>query len=548
MPISYQLVYLLNALTTFALGCFVFYRDIKDRVNFLFFLFSLSLSGWVLTLYFYFNDKFISHITLVGRLNFAFIILMSLFLFLFVYYFPVKTLLFSKWTLRLMFFESLVLALISWLTPFVSQMEIGTLGGVRSTVFGSLYAIFAAHFIFYTIGSCVLLVKKFFTVDKSYKSQLIYFTFGLFMALLFGTTTNIVIPFIFNNFSVQNLGSLSSLVLVFFTTYSIIKHKLLNLKIFAAQAFVVLFTLAFLVPIFYAQTLDQLLMDIGLFVFVVSVGLLLINSIQKVYKQKEELNELFHSLEKANIRLQELDKQKTEFLSIAAHQLRTPLSIIKGYVELVKEGAYGKTTQKTNAVLDNVESTNEHLVKLVDEFLNISRIEQGRTKYNFESANICETITSVVGEMTLRAEEKGLSIVWSNCRLPKLVMDAEKVRHVVFNFVDNAIKYSESGKILVKTEDEGDGIALKVKDSGLGFEKNDQANFYQKFYRGDNVKGTNVNGTGLGLYVCRKFIEAHGGKVWAHSEGLGKGSEFGFWLPYKPVIKEVSQAVAQPAS
>ena len=75
---------------------------------------------------------------------------------------------------------------------------------------------------------------------------------------------------------------------------------------------------------------------------------------------------------------------------------------------------------------------------------------------------------------------------------------------------------------------------MRVKDSGLGFSKVDEANFFQKFYRGENVRGTNVNGTGLGLYVCRKFIETHGGRVWAHSDGLGKGSEFGFWVPFKP--------------
>ena len=94
-----------------------------------------------------------------------------------------------------------------------------------------------------------------------------------------------------------------------------------------------------------------------------------------------------------------------------------------------------------------------------------------------------------------------------------------------------AIKYSEKGDIKILLTKESGGVAMRVKDGGIGFEKNDEVNFYQKFYRGENVKNTNVNGTGLGLYVCRKFIEGHGGRVWAKSPGLNKGSEFGFWVP-----------------
>jgi signal transduction histidine kinase len=110
-------------------------------------------------------------------------------------------------------------------------------------------------------------------------------------------------------------------------------------------------------------------------------------------------------------------------------------------------------------------------------------------------------------------------------------VDDEKIRHGIYNFIDNAIKYSEKGSITVKLENQGGGLAYTVTDEGLGFDETDRLNFFQKFYRGENVQHTNVNGTGLGLYVVSKFIEAHGGKVWAKSPGLGKGSEFGFWIP-----------------
>ncbi|HLC69561.1 MAG TPA: ATP-binding protein [Patescibacteria group bacterium] len=404
--------------------------------------------------------------------------------------------------------------------------------------------VFLLDFVGLFILSFGILIYKFIKSSGAERFKMMLFLLGVLSTFSLMGLMTVIAVVIFKSSAGVFLGPLSFVILTAFVAYAVAKHGLFNIKIVSTKLMVAFLLIIFGSRIFVFESWQQFGIDTGLFILVMILGYSLVRSATKEWKQKEESQALAHSLEKANIRLQELDKQKTEFLSIAAHQLRTPLSIIKGYVELVKDGAYGKINQKMGTVLSNVEGTNEHLVKLVDEFLDISRIEQGRTKYNFESGNICETITSVVEEMKMRAEEKGLAIAWSSCRLPKVTMDAEKVRHVVFNFIDNAIKYAEAGEVVVETEDEGDGITVRVRDSGIGFEKNDQVNFYQKFYRGDNVKGTNVNGTGLGLYVCRKFIEAHGGKVWARSQGLGKGSEFGFWLPYVPVPQ--ASAVTTP--
>jgi len=262
---------------------------------------------------------------------------------------------------------------------------------------------------------------------------------------------------------------------------------------------------------------------------------------EKVDAQTRDLKEknlyqanLTHALEKANLRLQELDQQKTEFLSIASHQLRTPLSILKGYLELINDGAYGKPSKDLSKILSDLDFNNENLIKLVDEFLDISRIEQGRTKFQFAKVDLNKIIQGVVSELKQKAAGKGLDIKWKkNSKLKKVIVDEEKISNILLNFIDNALKYTEKGEIEVKTEEHDRGISVKVLDKGIGFDRADKVNFFQKFYRGTNVAGINVNGTGLGLYVCLKFIEAHHGKVWAHSPGLGKGSEFGFWIPYR---------------
>lgn len=314
--------------------------------------------------------------------------------------------------------------------------------------------------------------------------------------------------------------------------YAIMRYDLLNARVVVAEIFTGALLILSFINVLLSEKQTEFIFNIVILMIMTVFGVMLVRSVRQEVKRREEVTKLAKSLEQANLRLKELDQQKTEFLSIASHQLRTPLSIIKGYIELIKDGAYGKTTLKMVKTLDDMDASNERLVKLVDEFLNISRIEQGRTKFDFKQCDLRETISSVVKELKEKADEQNRKIVW----VPRSTecganIDEEKIRNVVFNYIDNAFKYSDRGEVKVFLESEDDGWNVIVRDSGLGFGKVDGANFFQKFYRGNNVKGTNVNGTGLGLYVCRKFVEAHSGKVWAKSGGLGKGSEFGFWIP-----------------
>jgi len=236
-------------------------------------------------------------------------------------------------------------------------------------------------------------------------------------------------------------------------------------------------------------------------------------------------------LEQANLRLQEIDRQKTDFLSIAAHQLRTPLSILNGYIELLEDGAYGKITKEAVQILNNMDESNGHLVKLIDQFLDITRIEQGRTKFDFKPQDISVIITSAVDELADRAKQKGLKLVWHKPKeAASATVDEEKFRHVIFNFIDNAIKYTDKGAIAVELKADNGGWATTVSDHGFGFNPVDEANFFQKFYRGENVKGSNVNGTGLGLSIAHNVINNHNGRIEVKS-AAGKGTKITIFLP-----------------
>lgn len=365
--------------------------------------------------------------------------------------------------------------------------------------------------------------------DRISKIQSIYVFVAFAFVIFVGGSAYLFAYHIDTRFPFSYVSGLIFPVMLF---YAVSKHNLLGVKVIGTEVLVGLAEFLMVMQIFFSKTTGEIIIRVGFAIILALIGTLLIKTVRKEIIRNQELAELAHSLEQANIRLQELDRQKTDFLSIAAHQLRTPLSIINGYIELIKDGGYGKVTKKMKDTLDNMDESNTRLTKLVDEFLDITRIEQGRTKFTFKPADLNQVITSAVEELKDRGEQKGLKIHWVVPKKPSVVpMDDEKVRHVIFNFIDNAIKYSTKGTVTVGVKIDDVGISAVVTDNGLGFNKVDEVNFFQKFYRGENVKGINVNGTGLGLYVCRKFIEAHGGRIWARSPGLGKGSEFGFWIP-----------------
>jgi len=394
---------------------------------------------------------------------------------------------------------------------------------------GPFYLPFLFAFGAHVAYAIVLLYKKYKTSTGILKKQTLLLMIGITITFVGGSTNY----FLWYNIPIDPWGNGVASIHVILSVYAIMRYGLLNLRVVVAEIFTAMLVLVLTINAFLSTDKNDLILSLFILGISALFGIMLIRSVRKEVRRREEIAQLAHSLEKANLRLTALDKQKTEFLSIASHQLRTPLSVANGYIELIKDGSYGKVPAGVVKILNNMDESNQHLSKLVDEFLNISRIEQGRTKYISEVCDINKIIFGAVEELIPKAHEKDLKILWkSNKKIgTKITLDSERIRHVIFNFIDNAIKYSEKGTIKITIENEKNGITVRVKDQGFGFGKKDQANFFQKFYRGDNVKSINVNGTGLGLYVCRRFIEAHEGDIWGHSQGSGKGSEFGFWLP-----------------
>jgi PAS domain S-box-containing protein len=235
-------------------------------------------------------------------------------------------------------------------------------------------------------------------------------------------------------------------------------------------------------------------------------------------------------------RERELDRAKTEFISIASHQLRTPLSAIKWFLEMVIGGDAGIVKKEQQDLLDQAYRSNERLITLVNDLLNISRMESGKTKVETKpGVNVDLMIKSIISEITPIAVANNVAINLNpdQIKMPLLPADENKLRQAIINLFSNAIKYNKPrGSVTIKYKVEPEQIVITIADTGLGIPENQQKRMFEKFFRGDNVTVLQTEGTGLGLYITKAIIEGHGGKIWFESVE-NKGTIFYISLPLK---------------
>jgi signal transduction histidine kinase/HAMP domain-containing protein len=242
---------------------------------------------------------------------------------------------------------------------------------------------------------------------------------------------------------------------------------------------------------------------------------------------------LFHEIEDKGHELQIANKHKSEFLANMSHEFRTPLNAILGYTELIIDNIYGDVPEKIQEVLERVEKNGQHLLNLINDVLDISKIEAGRLTLSLNDYSMQDLIQTVYTSVEALAAEKNLDLKMT---VPEVLKngkgDEQRIAQVILNLLGNAIKFTEQGEVVVEATVSNDSFLISVSDTGPGLSETDQKNIFDEFRQADGSSARAKGGTGLGLSISKKIVEMHGGRIWVDSI-LGKGSTFSFTLPIR---------------
>lgn len=513
------------------LGFVVYFNNKESITNRSFLYFSIATILWGIVNYssYQFSNEVV--VLWLVRFTMFFAVFQAFFLYRLFHVFPNKQVKFREIHIHALIPIVIITAFVT-ITPYLFQdVAVSTIsGGVPQVNKGPGIILFAIVSVGLVFRGLYLFIRRTLAANLTERKSFFLILFGTILMFGLIIAFNFILPAFFNRPEFVPLGAVFIIPFVAFTSYAILKHKLFDIKVVATATLVFVLSVVIFLEIIFSDTFVDILMESSVFALVLIFGIFLIKSVRKEVALREKIQELAKSLEKANTRLKELDRLKSEFVSFATHQIRAPLTAIKGYVSLIQEGSYGPVSEEVKGAIDKINQSSHSLVLVVEDYLNISRIEMGKMKYNFAIMDFGKLISEVAKELEPNFKKAGLELF---VEIPdgeyKASIDEGKMRQVIVNIIDNAIKYTKKGsiKITLARNEKKNKLLLTVSDTGVGIGKDTMPKLFSKFIRAKNASEVNIHGTGLGLYIARQMAQAHrGGRLWAESEGEGKGSRF----------------------
>jgi len=569
-PILILSVHAIAALIAVFFGILALFHDSKNATNRALAFLMLSVFLWDINNFFIYASTSVAFTIFIVKSQMVFATLQTFASLLFIYAFPDSKISPKKWQVVL-FLTAAISALV--ISPFLFNLDPNHLYTNTAipistgTPFNPPWGMITLAVVFLTV---FIAVKKYRAAKKEERAPFISVLSGMVSTYILLVITQYLLLNVLGIIDFNFYGPLFLLPLVVGTGYAIIKHHLFNIKAVATEILIFSIWMLLLLRVFFEKSLQDTIVDIVILGGVVVVGTFLIKSVLNEVRQKEKLaqlniqldstnaklNDLNQNLEqkvaeqtieirksyevekKARIELEELDKAKDQFILTTQHHLRTPLTIVKGYLQSIFSQKNLDETTKTYVV--KAQESTERIASLVNEFLDISQMEVGKSIINKEPTNIKDLLGSVVKELESEVQKKNLSMIVDVQNDTILNIDPKRIKEGLVNIIDNAVKYNkEGGSITVKgiktthpIERDKQIYRLTIEDTGLGLTPEELSQlFTQYFQRGKEAEKLYTTGRGIGLTVTKNIISTHGGKIYAESEGRGKGAKFTIELP-----------------
>lgn len=394
---------------------------------------------------------------------------------------------------------------------------------------GPAHLAFAGYLVIVLSAAFLQLLRRYRIAPAPERTQLASVFLGTFLTAVIGTMTNVVLVQT-GNAEYIVWGPIATILMVAFIGFAIIRQNLMSVRLISAELFTMLLLIALLLEAMPAPGRLFRPIDGIALAFALGVSALLLRTVVREAAARE-------ALAVANERLRDLDAAKSEFLSLTSHQVRTPLTAIRGYASMLVDGSFGVLEPSARDAVAKIRNLAIQLVRLVGDLLDLSRIESGRIRYDFKPVQLEDVVRTVIDELAETAKRKNIALRFENengARLP-IEADAEKLHEMVMNLVDNAITYSQAGSVEIRLRPalraETGVLVLSITDHGIGISPEDLPKLFVKFGRTERAKQLQPGGMGLGLFLVKRLVEDHHGRVWAESPGLGKGSTFFVELP-----------------
>ena len=531
----FQISALITVFVSLFFGVSVYSRGRKSKLNFFWFLTSLSISAWSLGLFgVVFSTKKINawiwqHVLDIGA------ILIPVFYFNFVLCLIRKEKEYLK-TKIFVWIIGVILLILSFTNLF--KWDVSPKFNLNYWIDpGKLYFLFPLTFVLLVIFATIFILREYRrTTDEVFKRQLQY----LLLAQVFGFGGGVT-NFFPQLFHIYPFGNYLVILYVIFISLAALRHHLFDIRLIATELLTFAIWIFLLIKTALSESLQDFIVNISLLVTIVFLGALLVRSVWREVRQREKMEVLTKKVQRAyevekraRKELNKLDEVKNQFIMASQHHLRTPLTSMRGYLELLLEGQYGKISPQVKEVLRRFNLSSERLIKIVNEFLDITQFQLGKEVIMPQPGVDLEPIfKEIVEELGMETKARGLYLrVNKPKRLPKIKADSEKLKIALFNIVDNAIKYTRKGGITINIKKTDSKVQITVKDTGVGIPKEQQKGLFNKlFVRGKEATKLHGTGRGIGLYIAYHIIKAHNGKIWVESEGEGKGTIFFIELP-----------------